>query len=305
MIRNISQIKKEQRLSKNIIQTKTKHKFKSHFYYLEKQYEYLFEFLVNYHQYRNIKHENSNQFILCFSLLSEILRKQKISIKLILNGNYEEAAEISRHIMQSAASIIIISQNQELWMHWFEQQKFEGDKLAEKTNIPFNLLSLNLFSTLIASSLIYFIKNNIKIDSKKIIEVPIAHYNNKQYNIAYTKNPRTIFANGKFRELLETIQKDRYYKLFQLLSSWTHPSIESLRSNLEFTPERIMKHHFIPRYNEERAEFILNVIYGLINDTIWQGFNDLFFIEGDVPLVLKKYEKIQDSAMKIFNRFYL
>ena len=48
----------------------TKEKYASHIKLLNRQYNLLFEFLANYYEYGNLKHENSNSFILSYSLFS-------------------------------------------------------------------------------------------------------------------------------------------------------------------------------------------------------------------------------------------
>lgn len=251
MIRKIEEIQKEQKRVISKISDLTLNGFKSHLDYLKIQYETLFEMLANYYGYGNLNHNDSNQFILCFSLLSDSLRKQKLCVELILEGYYSEAAELTRHIMQSSFTIIYLSKNKDSWKDWFNQQQYEEDKLTKEV-----------------------------------------------------RNPRTIFSSGRFKELSESINQIKYYRFFQKLSAWSHPSIESMRSVLDLNPEA-HRYFFTNRYNKEKAELLLNVLYGFINTSIWEGFKDIFFIVNEIPDPLKKYKETQDKAIIIFDKFYL
>ncbi|PIZ50614.1 hypothetical protein COY27_06415 [Candidatus Woesearchaeota archaeon CG_4_10_14_0_2_um_filter_33_13] len=228
----------------------TKEKYNLHIKLLNSQYNLLFEFLANYYEYGNMKHQDSNQFILCYSLFSEMVRKQKITIQLILCGDYSEAAELVRHSMQSCYQIIYLSKNGGSWKKWFEQQNYEQDKLTNKE----------------------------------------------------IKNPNTIFSN--FKKLLDELNKSQYYLTYQKLCSWSHPSIESLRSNLELSKEQMHKYFFTNRFSEDKAEGLLNLLFGLINEANWIGFKEVFVIKEPIPEVLLKYKELQKEANNVFDKFY-
>ena len=249
MIRTISDIKKAQASTNREISKTTTRKFKRHIYYLNKQYDLLSEFLTNFFEYGNMVYDDSTEFTLCFSLLNESLRKQKIATKLVTNGHYDEAAELIRHIMQTCFSIIHLSKNKDSWKDWEIQQKYEEEKLVKDV-----------------------------------------------------KNPGKIFNN--FRDLLKSIGEENQYKTFQKLSSWSHPSIESIRSNFELSKEPAQKFYSTQRYNEEKAEYFLSVLYCFINRGFWEGFKDLFRIEGDRPKPAKQYKRMQEKVTKVFDKIY-
>lgn len=308
-MRSISEIKKAQIVNAKEISNKTKSDFKSHLYYLEKQYDLLSEIIANYYDYHkagNLKHDNSNQFILCYSLLAEILRKQKIATKLILKGCYDEAAELIRHIMQSSATIMYLSKNEDSWVDWFDQQKYEEDKLINPTMIPYSLLSASLFEKMFVRFQTGLQRNKIKIkidnNNWSDLMIPIVTYKNGESEVASTKNPRTVFSN--FKSLLEKLNMEDYYKTFQKLCAWSHPSIESMRSNLQLTYGGNQLYHFASRYNDEKVEFLLNVLFGFVNVAIWEGFKDVFYVIETVPKSLQQYKRMQSKISKIFNRFY-
>jgi len=251
MIRNIKEIHEAQNKTEKDIASLTINKFGRHIELLNAQCNALSEFLANYYDYGNTKHDDSNQFILCFSLLSDSLRKERVCIDLILRGYYNEVAELARHIMQSSFQIIYISKNKESWKEWFKQQDYEEKKLTQSVT-----------------------------------------------------NPRTIFFN--FWNFLTILNEQDYYKCFQKLSSWSHPSIESMRSVLELKPEpeQVHKYFITTRYDEMRAEFLLNIIYGFIDRCVWDGFKDLFVLVDTIPYNLQFYKKIQDDAARTFDIFY-
>jgi len=249
-MKTIREIKQAQRIETQRIRDHTTTKYRKHIYYLNKQYDLLFELLANYYEYRNLKHSNSDQFIVCYSLFSEMLRKQRLSVKLIINGHYDEAAELVRHIMQSSFQIIYLANNEDSWKDWFKQQNYEQDKL---------------------------IKSGLK-------------------------NPNTIFSS--FRNLLRELDEDECYKTFQKLSSWSHPSIESMRSNLELTKEQINKYFFTPRFNDDKADGLLNLLFGFVNEANWKGFKEVFVVINNSPEILKKYVQMQKKTGIIFDKFY-
>ncbi|MBD3203818.1 hypothetical protein GF327_05960 [Candidatus Woesearchaeota archaeon] len=75
------QIRKEQEVHKKTIVA-----FSKHIQYLENQYDLIQEFLRNYYLYGNIKHDESNQFLTCHSLINNIIHKGKICKELSKNA---------------------------------------------------------------------------------------------------------------------------------------------------------------------------------------------------------------------------
>jgi hypothetical protein len=256
-----------------------------------------------------------------------MLRKQRICVNLILDGYYDEAAELIRHIMQSSFMIIYLSKNKNSWKEWFIQQKYEEKKLKYEVYKITKEKKLYLFSSkkdesslnkeLVARGLL---PSFSQIDVKKIMdmeegEIIELSYNEESYfveiknsnlntyeNIGIKpKNPNTIFNN--FKDLSNTVNHSENYITFQKLCSWSHPSIETMRSSMELT-EQVQKHYFTRRYNGEKAEYSLNWIYGFINIAFWEGFKDIFFVDGKIPDTLQKYHDIQEETDKIFDKFY-
>jgi len=250
MKRKIEDIKFEIEREYDKISAITKEKYSSHIKLLNRQYNLLFEFLANYYEYRNMKQEDSNQFILCYSMFSEMVRKQQITIQLILRGDYSEASELVRHIMQSFYQILYLAKFKDSWKEWFKQQDYEQEKLID---------------------------NNIK-------------------------NPHTIFSN--FKQLLHELNESQYYPTYQKLCSWSHPSIESMRSNLQLSKEEIHKYFFTNRFSEDKAEGLLNLLFGFINEANWQGFKETFAIVEPIPEVLLEYKELHEEAKHIFDKYY-
>lgn len=250
MKRNIEHIKFEIEKEYDKISSITKEKYSSHIKLLNRQYNLLFEFLVNFYEYENMKPQENNQFILCYSLFSEMIRKQKIAVQLTLRGDYSEAGELVRHIMQSFYQIMYLAKIKDSWKEWFKQQDYEQEKLIN----------------------------------------------------ANIKNPKTIFSN--FKELLDNLGESEYNQIYKKLCSWSHPSIESMRSNLELSKEEAHKHFFTNRFSEDRAEGLLNLLFGFINEANWRGFKETFVIIEPVPETLLKYEELHEEARLIFDKFY-
>ena len=250
VMRTIEDIKFEIESEYEKISAITKEKYSTQIKYLHMQYNLLFEFLSNYYEYGNIKHDDTNQFILCYSLFSEMVRKQKIALQLILRGDYSEAAELARHMMQSCYQIKYITRNKDSWKDWFKQQSYEQDKLTEKE----------------------------------------------------LRNPNTIFSD--FKRLLTQLNELDYYVTYQKLCSWSHPSIESMRSNLELSEEDMHKYFFTNRFSEDKAEALINLLFGFINTANWEGFKDTFRIREPVPKVLEEYKKLHEEAKFVFDKFY-
>ena len=250
MYRKIEVIKKDIKNANTDIFKQSQNKFSKQICFLDKQYDLLFEFLANIeYEIENLVIHNNNQFIISHSLFSEMLRKQRLALELILSGDYPEAAEIVRHIMQSCFHIVHLSKNKKSHIEWFKQQSYEEDKL------------------------------------KKSVQ-----------------NPKTIFSN--FNDLLRCLNKANYYPVYRKLCSWSHPSIESLRSNFELSKEPKQIYFFANRFNEEHCEELLNLTFGFINLSHWEGFKDIFSFKNEIPDVLQKYKDIQEEAPVLFKIFY-
>ena len=116
------------------------------------------------------------------------------------------------------------------------------------------------------------------------------------------KTPHTIFS--KFKDLLKLINEKHYYLIFQKLCSWSHPSIEVMRSSMQLSSENGNRYYFTRRYNKEKTEFLLNMLYGLINIAFWDGFKDVFIINSEIPHILVSYKNMQNKATLKFNIFY-
>lgn len=252
MIQNIDEIKHSQMRAEIIIKDKTLSKYPNHVRLVQTQYSLLQEFLANYYRYGNIKHKDSNQFIVCFSLMNSMIKKEKICLELIQRGYYQESAELIRHIMQSCFHLLYMAKHKDSWREWMNQQGYEDDKLVNNT----------------------------------------------------PTNPHTIFSS-KFENFLKALGKERYYRLYQKLCSWSHPGIEDMRASIELKPGNSQKYFYTQQFNEEHCEFQMNLLYGFINVSFWEGFKELFIIALPIPDALEKYKKIQEGAMAVFSRFYL
>ena len=79
--RPIEAIKYAIKEAENANVAKTETEFEKHLQIIQKQNDLLQDFLVNYYIHHNdliVKHDDSNTFIVCFSLLSDSLKKQRI-----------------------------------------------------------------------------------------------------------------------------------------------------------------------------------------------------------------------------------
>jgi len=304
VIRTISEIRKEQRQTTKQLVQYTRTRYKRQVHYLKKQYDLLYELLVNYFEYGTLYCKNSDQFILCYALFAEMLKKQRMSTDLILSGYYDEAAELARHMMQSLYHLIYLVKYSVSWKDWQEQQKYEQDKLASKFIVPLHVVSQDYFNKFVSLVLRNWEKATFFLN-RRVKEITIAEYNKGLFDIAYTKNPRTIFASRGFKELLICINEEAQYRVYQKLCSWSHPSIEVMRSSLELGYEGIQKHYFVPRFDENKCEGLLSLLYGFVNEAFWKGFKDLIERTDEVPAVMKKYKLIQKRATLVFDKFYV
>lgn len=256
---SIELAKKRRKEIENINIIETEKEFKEEIYYINKQFEYLFEFIINFYEYNNIKADNNTEFFLLYNLFSDSLKKIELILNLIKKGFYSESSPIIRKIMENSIQIIYLSKFPH-FDDWLEQQKFELNKfLDEKDKV-----------------------NNFK-------------------------NPKTNFMNGKFKELLENIDYESHYKLFQKLSQYSHTSYETLKSNSELDNNKPQIHYITNRYDKEKCEFFLNIIFGLINDSFYKGLINKFSFKDKVelPSNLKEYNKIQKKVSKVFNLWYV
>lgn len=300
MKRSISEIKKHQDETHEHIRSFTYKYFKTHIDYCNQQYNLFQEFLTNYYEYGIVHHKDPNQFIPCFSLLSDMLRKEKICLFLIENGYYDETAELVRHMMQSCFTIIYIANNKDGWKEWFLYQKYEQDKLVKKYFIPLNIINLEYYIKLISLFKTYGF-TVCEYNPKLPQYIYLGEYK-QGYDVAINKKPKNSFSK-RYEDFLELNGEKDYYPFYQLLCSWSHPSIEAMRSDLELNHSGTQKYFFTRRYNSEKAEYLLNTIFGFINKSIWGGFNKIIAFDS-IPDILTTYKDIQEKATKTFDKFY-
>ena len=304
-MRDISDITKSRKETQNEILAVTTSTFPDHIFYLKIQNDTLTEFLANLDKFDNLKIDDSNQFVVCFGLLNDMLRKQAISVDLIKKGYYDEAALMARHIMEASLRLIYLAKNQNSWEDWFKYQRYEEYKMSKGMGIPFYLMSSNYYASLLTK-----INLNQELFSyEKLPDNPswcrwIESRDRVNYLLMQPiKRPRSVFSQ-KFKDFLALFGKAQYYIVYQKLCLWSHPSIETLRSSLELNRGPFSRYHFVPRFERDKAEFFFNVIFGFINDSIWEGFSKTFAFEGQVPSVLVKYKEMQEKAISTFNGFY-
>ena len=136
MIRGIEEICKIQEDTENGIIKETHEKFLDHLRLLQEQFLDMTEFLVNYFEYGNLKQDDNNLLILCVGILSDSIRKQRICVQLTTRGYYDEAANLSRHIMESSFTLIYLSKNKNSLADYLKQQQYERDKLIRGMKNP-------------------------------------------------------------------------------------------------------------------------------------------------------------------------
>ncbi|MBN2422967.1 hypothetical protein JXB41_07105 [Candidatus Woesearchaeota archaeon] len=302
---SIKEIKKIQRKLEKEISTKTINEFSKHLKYIDLQYDILQEILRNYYLYGNIKHDEPNQFLTCFALLNNMIHKEKICKKLILRGHYSESAALVRHIMESAFHIIYLAKFPDTYNEWWLQQKYYDNRILKKFKVEIHRLSSNNFNYMFR-----ILKNNISqetkkylLDSKKTI-FWLAESDDGGYIFTEdVPNPNTEFSS--FYRIAKKLNLEMYKRLYQRMCSWAHPGIETVRSNFDLQPNGLQKYHFTPRYNPKQAEFQSNIIFGFINEAVWQGLANIIIVIEPIPKLLSKYDSMQEKARTIFHRFYL
>ncbi len=259
--RPIEAIKYAIKEAENANVAKTETEFEKHLQIIQKQNDLLQDFLVNYYIHHNdliVKHDDSNTFIVCFSLLSDSLKKQRIALELIKKGYYTDAGALIRQMMENAYHIIYISKTKDSWKDWFAYQNYEEEKMVHPE----------------------------KIERGEI------------------KKPETIFSS--FQAILDKLKKQEYYRTFRLACKWAHPSTEILKSNLQLTPEQKNYYHFAPRYLVQHADYMINMLFGFINISFWDGFKEIFEVDiKKLPTVLQEYHNLQsEDTHKTFDKFY-
>ena len=206
------------------------------------------EFLTNAHLYENIKVNDEDQFSICKFLLLDSLRKQQRISGLVHDGNYDEAANLLRHVMESTFHVRYLAKNPSSWRQWINQQDYAQKKIIGKA-----------------------------------------------------QDPGTVF--GEFSRLLSELKQSTSYPLFRKLCSWSHPGIEVIRSAANLHPSHYT-HYYVPRYNKERAEELLNLLYMFINDAMWDGLKHTFAATRPLPKNLERYREIQQDATHVFDLVY-
>lgn len=229
---------------------KTKKRFSKHIDLIERQHDYLIDFLINFSSYNPKIIIDQNAYLIIFSLFSDMIKKERICIELIQKGYYSEAGSLLRTIFDHFSHILYLSEHPEDWEKWIQHANHEIDKIEGKN----------------------------------------------------TQKPKTPFGNTE--RLLNSISKSDYYRLYRKLSGYIHTSSDVLHGN--FTPLQPFGqiYHYAPRFIEDKSEFLLNILFGFINESIWLGLNKTMeFLK--VPDSLEKYKETQEDAKNCFDKFYL
>ncbi|MFZ3077052.1 MAG: DUF5677 domain-containing protein [Candidatus Aenigmatarchaeota archaeon] len=131
-------------------------------------------------------------------------------------------------------------------------------------------------------------------------------YNNYQMDKVEGKNPQK--PNNVFLkptdQFLDLIGKKDYYRLYRKLSGYIHTSSDVLHGNFTPLPPSGQIYHYAPRFIEDKSEFLLNILFGFINESIWLGLNKTMEFS-KVPESLEKYKETQEDVAKCFDKFYL
>lgn len=247
---NIENIRQD--IAKNEIDNieKTKKRFSKHIDLIEKQHDYLIDFLVNFSSYNPKIIIDQNTYIIIFSLLVDMIKKERVCIELIQKGYYSEAGSLLRTIFDHFSHILYLSEHPEDWGKWIQRANYEIDKTEGKN----------------------------------------------------TQRPKTPFGNTE--QLLNSISKKDYYSLYRKLSGYIHTSSDVLHGNFTPLPPFGQTYYYAPRFIEDKSEFLLNILFGFINESIWLGLNKTMeFL--NVPESLEKYKETQEDAKNCFDKFYL
>ncbi len=247
---NIKNIRQD--ISKNETDNieKTKKIFFKHIDLIEKQHDYLLDFLVNF------SHENlrisidQNAYLIIFSLFVDMIKKERICLELIQKGYYSEAGSLLRTVFDHFSHILYLSKYPADWEKWIQYSNYQMDKVEGKN----------------------------------------------------TQNPKTPFGNTE--QLLNSISKKDYYRLYRKLSGYIHTSSDVLHGNFTPLPPFGQTYYYAPRFIEEKSEFLLNILFGFINESIWLGLNKTMEFS-KVPESLEKYKETQEDAKNCFDKFYL